>query len=88
MEPSSVRSKVSGVLSIVVPLGLSTKGIAFLLCSTIGESLVCCMKSVFFKKLLLNLPLILRINEVVCSSKFNDQSGGTFFPADILFNRE
>lgn len=35
-------------------------------------------------KLLLNLPLILRISEVLCSSKFNDQLGGTSFPADIL----
>lgn len=46
-------------------------------------------EELFLKKnLLLNLPLILRISEVLCSSKFNDQFGGNSFPADILFNRE
>lgn len=87
MEPFSVKSKICGVLNTVAPLHLLTKGITFLLHSKIGESQVCCMKSGVFKKLMLNLSLIVKINGVVCSSKFNYQLGRTSFPTDMCFNR-
>lgn len=87
MEPFSVRSKICDVLNTVAPLHLLTKGSEFLLHGKIGESQVRCMKSGVFKKWLLNLSLIVKINGVVCSCKFNYQLDGTSFPADILFNR-